>query len=161
MNKKQRQEEILFRTRNAVRILLFGEYPETRIDQPHNNPAHEAFTTAGWLCEELYRIERTLHRWYELECGTDQGCIEQDEKSKKWQLVQEFNGIQFRRPVADREAGAKRRLAKLIKPYAETCAAYLQTDPRGASLYLYDPRKFAMREIDNNSASAICICNRF
>lgn len=119
------------------------------------------FHNMSELVEALFRIERTLHRWHELECGTDQGLIEQDEKSKKWELVQEFNGKQFRRPVADREAGAKRRLAKLIKPYAETCAAYIQTDPRGAALYLYDPRKYSTKEIDTNSANAICICNRF
>ena len=167
MNKKQQREEILFRTRNAVRILLFGEYQEKRllgtkgfIELP-NDLEYSQMASARWLCESLYRIERTLHRWYELECGTDQGCIEQDEKSGKWELVQEFNGKHFRRPVANREAGAKRRLAKLIKPYAETCAAYFQTDPRGAALYLYNPRKFAMREIENNSANAICICNRF
>ena len=161
MNKKQQREQTLFRTRNAVRILLFGEYPKTRIDQPHNNPAHEAFTTAGWLCEGLYRIERTLHRWHELECGTDQGCIEQDESTGKWIMRTEYNGKEYKRPVADREAGAKRRLAKLIEPYAETCAAYIQTDPRGAALYLYDPRKYTAQEIDSNYSSSTCICNRF
>lgn len=28
----------------------------------------------------LRRISMTLHRWHEMECGTDNGCIERDEK---------------------------------------------------------------------------------
>ena len=161
MNKKQQRAETLFRTRNAVRILLFGEYPETRIDQPHNNPAHEAFTTAGWLCESLYKIERTLHRWHELECGADGGCIEQDETTGKWTLRREIGSKEYTRPIADREKGALRRLVNLLEPFKDRAAAFVQSDPRGAALYLYDPRKFTTQHIDNNSADAICICNRF
>ena len=162
MNKKQQREEILFKTRNAVRLLCFGEYQETNIDlEPYENPTYNAMTYARWLCEGLYRIERTLHRWHELQCGTDQGCIEQDESTGKWIMRTEYNGKEYKRPVADRETGAKRRLAKLIEPYAETCAAYIQTDPRGAALYLYDPRKYTAQEIDSNYSSSTCICNRF
>lgn len=33
--------------------------------------------------ETLRRISMTLHRWSELECGSDNGCIERDEESNK------------------------------------------------------------------------------
>lgn len=33
--------------------------------------------------QQLRRIEMTLHRWAELECGTDAGHIERDEKTGK------------------------------------------------------------------------------
>lgn len=39
-------------------------------------------------------------------------------------------------PIPDREAGAKRRLAKILKSYPGL-QAYIQTDPRGAALYIY------------------------
>jgi hypothetical protein len=36
----------------------------------------------------LRRIAMTLHRWHELECGSDSGAIERDEKTGKpfWPL---------------------------------------------------------------------------
>jgi hypothetical protein len=40
--------------------------------------------------------------------------------------------------IADREAGAKRRLARILKNYPHL-SAYIQTDPRGCALYILRP----------------------
>lgn len=83
----------------------------------------------------LRRIAMTLHRWHELECGTDGGCIERDETTGKayW-----LNSHTMRRsPVADREKGALKRLAEVMGRYRDAgLTAYVQGDPRGASLYV-------------------------
>ena len=83
--------------------------------------------------QALRRISMTLHRWYELECGDDYGCIERGEATDKpyWLSSRTMR----RSPIADREKGAHKRLAVIMARYP-TLTAYLQTDPRGASLYL-------------------------
>lgn len=84
----------------------------------------------------LRRIAMTLHRWHEMECGVDNGCIERDEKTGKayW-----LNSHTMRRsPVADRERGAHKRLAAVMSRYP-ALRAYIQGDPRGASLYVLRP----------------------
>lgn len=43
-----------------------------------------------------------------------------------------------RTPIADREAGAKRRLARIMARYPHL-TAYVQTDPRGCALYILRP----------------------
>ena len=85
---------------------------------------------------ELRRIAMTLHRWHELECGDDHGCIERDDATNKpiW-----INARTMRRsPIADREAGALKRLGKIMTKYP-TLRAYQQGDPRGAALYILRP----------------------
>lgn len=69
----------------------------------------------------LRRIALTLHRWHELQCGSDYGCIERDETTGP-----------------DREAGAKKRLAAVMARYP-ALTAYVQGDPRGAALYILRP----------------------
>jgi hypothetical protein len=83
--------------------------------------------------QQLRRISMTLHRWYEHECNGD---IQIDETSGKayWR-----DGTT---PTADRETGAKKRLAAILKARNEryiphgALSAYIQTDPRGAALYI-------------------------
>lgn len=94
----------------------------------------------------LRRINSTLQRWYELECGDGNGMIERDDATGKpyWiSYTRRANDARMRSPVADREAGALRRLAKIIKARnARTDApvsTYIQTDPRGAALYILRP----------------------
>jgi hypothetical protein len=90
--------------------------------------------------DRLLKIERTLHRWHELECGDDNGFrsfhIERDETTGKPFEVSHYHrkGTESRHPVADREKGALRRLAELIKGKGVT--HYQQTDPRGCALYI-------------------------
>ena len=92
----------------------------------------------------LRRINSTLQRWYELECGDGNGMIERDETTgKPYWINYTRRTNDARMPVADREAGALRRLAGIIKARnARTDApvsTYIQTDPRGAALYILRP----------------------
>ena len=99
------------------------------------------------------RIAMTLHRWYELECGDGNGYIERDETTGKPYYVNcnsrylGANDPRARWPIADRERGAIRRLDKIMARYP-SLRYYLQTDPRGASLYLYDPAQLNGRDVD-------------
>jgi len=83
--------------------------------------------------DALRRISNTLRSWYERECGNEFGSIERDEKTGKpyWVTYSERTGERRRWPTRDMERGALARLAAIARhPY------YLQTDPRGATLYL-------------------------
>ena len=111
--------------------------------------------------EALRRISMTLHRWHERECGDSNDYatygVERDEQTGKPFMVHHgHNGKSSRWPVADRETGAKKRLAAILKgrngrvwreagfstpttPEEATLEAYIQTDPRGAALYILRP----------------------
>lgn len=91
----------------------------------------------------LRRISMTLHRWHELECGIGHGCIERDEKTGRPYWVSAWGaqwgtGMRCRTPVPDREKGALRRLAAIMRKYPGL-GYYVQTDPRGAALYVLRP----------------------
>lgn len=99
-------------------------------------PNIRALGITGEDAYALRRIAMTLHRWHELECGTDSGCVERAESTGKayW-----LNSYTMRRsPIADRETGALKRMAKIMARYP-TLQAYVQGDPRGASLYILKP----------------------
>ena len=83
--------------------------------------------------QPLRRIAMTLQRWHELECGTERGGIERDERTNKCYWYDAKTGA--RSWAADRETGALRRLAIIMARYPQY-RAYVQGDPRGASLYL-------------------------
>lgn len=86
----------------------------------------------------LRRISMTLSRWSELECGTDNGCIERNETTGKPFMVwySNYDGKRHQSRIADRERGALVRLNTIMARYPEL-AAYVQGDPRGAALYIY------------------------
>lgn len=94
--------------------------------------------------ESLRRISNTLRRWFEKECGTDGGCIERagenGEGRPYWVYNRSFNGEwrTCKYSIPDREAGAKKRLAKIMAKYP-TLQTYIQSDPRGAALYILRP----------------------
>lgn len=112
------------------------------------------FTYGEAVC--LRRIEMTLHRWAELECGDENGRgIERDEETGKPYMTFEMPyavvpcGVRGRYAVADKEAGALKRLDAIIDRRnglltgltndtvrKNTVIAYHQTDPRGCALYL-------------------------
>lgn len=88
----------------------------------------------------LRRIAMTLHRWFELECGDGNEwaswAIERDgQTGKPYRYIYAHNDKVRRIPIPDKETGARKRLAKIMAHYPQ-CHAYIQTDPRGASLYL-------------------------
>ena len=88
----------------------------------------------------LRRIALALHRWYELECGNSDEysswTIERDETTDKPYMVRYPHfGKSYRTPIADREKGALKRLDNIMTNYAQL-SYYVQTDPRGAALYI-------------------------
>ena len=111
--------------------------------------AHQQNTLVqlGFTAEQvnsLRRISVTLRRWYEFECGTDSGSIERNETTGK-PYMRTPRGKLY--PVADREAGALKRLAAIVhdrnirQPFQESplLTTYIQTDPRGVALYILRP----------------------
>ena len=93
---------------------------------------------------QLRRIEMTLQRWGERECGDASGnCIERDEVTgKPFVTFDRGNKPRGRYPVADREAGALRRLAAIVAARNERETThgkvyeFHQGDCRGCNLYL-------------------------
>lgn len=107
----------------------------------------------------LRRISMTLHRWHELECGdgNDHGSwyitrgykdssmpephrFRHDDDGKPY--LEHHHYMHGRGkdtvhyiPLADRERGAKKRLAKIMARYP-ALVSYIQTDPRGCALYI-------------------------
>jgi len=86
----------------------------------------------------------TLNRWHELECGDGNGYIERDEKTGKPRYINCnasylcANDARRGHVVADREAGALRRLKAIMLRYPGL-RAYVQGDPRGCALYILRP----------------------
>lgn len=119
--------------------------------------------------EQLRRISMTLHRWYEQECGdsNDYGswAIERDDNGDGPPFMVHHHyrhgrgkDTVTRTRIADREKGAIKRLKGIVAarnarylndskdwnaehdaPTLTGVAYYLQTDPRGASLYIIRP----------------------
>jgi hypothetical protein len=97
----------------------------------------------GYHAHDIRRIAMTLHRWHELECGVDGGCIQRDDTGIPYwfNANARFVGAGDRRAysrIADRETAALRRLAKIMANYPRL-SFYVQGDPRGASLYILRP----------------------
>ena len=121
-----------------------------RLTTQENNLASLGFTREE--AAQLRRISITLRRWFELECGDGNGAIERDEKTgiPYWYNANSrFIAAGDRRAytrIADRETGARKRLDAIMARVnsarridAEPLAAYIQTDPCGAALYILRP----------------------
>lgn len=100
----------------------------------------------------LRRAEKTLRRWYELECGDSNDyaswAIERDENGDgpPFMVTYPHSENKSRRyRIPDRENGAKRRVERVAKELG--LHVYYQTDPRGAALYV-SPEPFP--EFDHN-----------
>lgn len=103
---------------------------------------------------QLRRISMTLHRWHEMECGDGNdyaswtiargkkdkgGAFEYDDNGKPYleRHIHTENTARYS-PIADRETGARKRLGAIMARYPQL-TAYVQTDPRGAALYILRP----------------------
>ena len=120
--------------------------------------------------EQLRRISMTLHNWHEKECGTNNGCIERDDAGKAYWL-NSFSGQRY--PVRDMETGAKKRLYRILDAVnkarlthmtdgkmtpQEGLTPYIQTDPRGAALYILRPGDVPDGcEVDSYYSRGICV----
>lgn len=118
--------------------------------------------------EQLRRISMTLRRWFELECGDSNEyvswAIERDDNGDgPPYLVRHIYGHgrtpdrTTRTRIPDRETGAQKRLAAIVDARNKRCyragnyldpndprqgmwlTTYIQTDPRGAALYILRP----------------------
>lgn len=104
--------------------------------------------------KKLRRISMTLQRWFEMECGSDNGCIERDEKTGKpfWYNANSrfltANDPRAYSPIPDREKGAMTRLEKIMKQYP-ALVYYVQSDCRGASLYILERNKVNGENLDS------------
>lgn len=83
--------------------------------------------------DTLLRAEKTLHTWAEHECN---GAIQRDDTTGKPSWYNTDTGKRLYK-TADREAGALRRIAAVLKN--TSLELYHQTDPRGCALYLLRP----------------------
>jgi len=105
--------------------------------------------------EALRRISMTLRRWFEMKCGAEHGMIGRDETTGRPFWRNAVNGLQW--PVADRETGARKRLAAIMANYP-TLAAYVQEDPRGPALYILRPGDVpAGEDVDAYYSSGIAV----
>lgn len=86
--------------------------------------------------ERLRKDSMILHRWYELECGDDRGCVERDEATGKTYWRNAMSGRLTSFP--DRETPARKRIDSVIARYPGL-SVYHQTDPRGCALYVIRP----------------------
>lgn len=83
---------------------------------------------------KLRGIAMTLSRWCAAECNGD---ITRGEDGQCYrQYGHNTNGPFLTVKCADRETGALKRLEKIMEKHPELGYFY-QTDPRGASLYIY------------------------
>ncbi len=126
---------------------------------------HDQLRSLGFSYDEaeaLHRISMTLRRWFERECGTDNGCIERDETTGKpfW-----LNATTMRRfPIRDMETGARNRLLAIVNARAARVGqcditTYVQGDPRGASLYIIRPGDVpAGSDVDSYYSRGLVVC---
>lgn len=105
---------------------------------------HRIFTVTGVSlgfddANTLRRAEIALQRWGEAECGDGNAhCswgVERDEQSGiPFRVTYPHSGPSRRYRIADREAGALRRVSEVCKRVG--LSYFHQTDPRGCSLYV-------------------------
>lgn len=105
----------------------------------------------------LRRISMTLNRWFALECGDSNNyaswCItrgrklpdvngkanfQHDDDGRPYLEHHPYDGMVSYSAIPDREKGARKRLAAIMARYPGY-QAYVQGDPRGASLYILRP----------------------
>ena len=111
---------------------------------------------------QLLRIERTLHRWHELECGDESGSIERDEATDKpYFRRQLWIGNQWhdrKYPYPDKEKGALKRLAGIMMNHPDL-VSYQQGDPRGCALYILNKKDIREGEkIDAIYSRGLSVC---
>ena len=93
----------------------------------------------------LRRISMTLQRWHELECGIGDNAtfyIEREGDNGEGaphMKRSDHTGLHDLGRCPDREKGALKRMAAIMAKYPGK-REYVQTDPRGASLYILNKR---------------------
>jgi hypothetical protein len=111
--------------------------------------------------DAMRRIESTLHRWAEGECGDGNDyaswSIERDETTgKPYRVMYPHQGKSYRNAIPDREKGALLRLARIMKGHPDF-TAYHQTDPRGCALYIV-PNDKLTGAVESCYTNGIAVC---
>lgn len=116
--------------------------------------------------QTLRRAEMTLQRWFEKECGDSNDyrswAIERDETTDKPFMVihpHQSGAKSSRYAIADREAGARKRIEKIMSFHPDLWF-YVQTDPRGCALYVgrkADLLPDVSLDCQNTRGHAVCI----
>ena len=113
----------------------------------HIDPKRERVSTFDLrqTANVLRRAERTLHRWHELECGTDAGHIEEavGPDGNTYHLFRPAGRMTSAgwvqpqaRPMRNVYGPAIKRVELICKEHG--LHHYVQTDPRGCALYVSD-----------------------
>ena len=90
----------------------------------------------------LRRLSARLRLWYERECNGEVARSETDGRTYEVHVHNSPGGKIRRHPTRDHERSSERRLASIIAarnarvPDVPPVYTYLQTDPRGAALYI-------------------------
>lgn len=103
----------------------------------------------------LRRISMTLRRWFEHECN---GYIQRDETTGQCYIHygRDTAGPFLTAKTADRETGARKRLAAIMARYPGL-VAYVQGDPRGCSLYVLTAADVSGQDINSVYTRGVAI----
>ena len=121
----------------------------------------ESLAVFGFTADDvdgLLRIERTLHRWAEQECGDGNGMIGRDETTGKpfWRSYSQ--APEQATAIPDRESGALAKLAKIMAG-KRGVVAYHQGDPRGCALYIVRTADIPKGErVDAYYSRGVAVC---
>lgn len=113
----------------------------------HIDPKRDRISTFELLHSGAVRIlrraERTLHRWHELECGTDAGHIEEavGPDGNTYHLFRPAGRMTSTGWVQPKGWPMRNTYGPAIKRVEAVCLTtnlhyYVQTDPRGCALYV-------------------------
>lgn len=113
--------------------------------------------------QSLRRIEMTLHRWCEAECGDGNDycswSIERDETTgKPFRVTYPHDGKSYRTQIPDRENGALERASRILSKHPGLWF-YYQTDCRGCALYVGKTEDLNGQDVSQvyNRGIAVCI----
>lgn len=109
----------------------------------------------------LRRIQMTLHRWNEMECGDEYGnCVERDDDTGIPYRTYDvgMNGKRGRTRIPDREKGALKRLGQIMAGYADL-VPYVQGDPRGCALYILRRSDVDGQDIKAVYTRGVAVCD--
>ncbi len=119
---------------------------------------YQKMSEFGFTLDEansLRRIELTLHRWSEAECNGEIQREGDNGDGKPRRYYGQYMDHSY--PTADREAGALKRLSKIMEAHPEWLS-YHQTDPRGCALYIIRKDKLGEHPIDGYYSQGFGVC---
>src|ERR1017187_1501018 len=106
---------------------------------------HSDYVERQQKANELIKISRSLSRFAEHLCN---GTIQENEDGKTYSRYYETRDGEHHRigGASDRYKTAEKRITQILEGTGK--AFYIQTDPRGCALYLYDPKEVSPEKID-------------